>query len=321
MSSLLIILASLLVVIMSFSEKILASDSYPARPITLIIDQGAGGMADVMTRALSKSMEKELGKPIVCENKPGGGQTVARNFIVKSKPDGYTIGTAGISTNIIRPHMETLPFNVMTDHTDIAVYLNYTYALCVKEDAPWKTFEDILTYARKNPGKFTYGTAAIGSPQHIVMEQIAKKEGIKWSAVPFKSGSEPVLACLGGHVDAVAQGPADLVPQIQAGKLRMIFSLSEERWAIAPNIPSVMEKYGFYGLNYKSIVGPKGMQDQVVEKLQNAIKKATKDPAFVQVGKTLQADIYYMSGKDYSKFWRSKYDEMGEVIRAIGLGK
>lgn len=318
---LLVVFVWLFVTAISFSENVLAQGSFPSRPITLIIDQGVGGMNDITARAVAKAAEKELGQPIVCENKPGGGQTLARNIVVKSKPDGYTLGVSATSTNICAPHMQNLPFNVLTDHTDIAVYLKYAHALCVKSDAPWKTFEDVIAYARQNPGKFTYGTAGSGTTQHVVMERIAAKEGIKWSMVPFKSGSEPVLACLGGHVNAVAQGPVDLIPQIVAGKLRLILSLNDTRWQIAPNIPTTLEKYGFFGFNYKSIIGPKGMDDRIVAKLENAFKKAVDDPSYVQLCETIQAERYYMSGKDYSKLWRSEYDAMGKVIRDMGLGK
>ena len=271
----------------------------------MIIDQGAGGMNDVVVRALCRVAEKELGQPIVCENKPGGAGTLAVNTVIKSKADGYTLGISSFSTNIYKPHMEKLSFDVRTDQTDIAVYLKYTHALCVKADAPWKTFEEVIAYARKNPGKFNYSTAGIGSTQHIVMERIAMKEKIKWSSVPFKSGSESVLACLGGHVNATAAGPADVIPHIEAGKLRLLFSFVDYRWPVAPNIPCALEKYGFGGETYKSIMGPVGVPDAIVEKLQNAVKKAVDDPVYVQLAKTLQFDRCYMSGKDYSKLWRS----------------
>jgi tripartite-type tricarboxylate transporter receptor subunit TctC len=311
----------LLVTVISFPENVLAQGSFPSRPITLIIDQGVGGMGDVIARVVSKIAEKTVGQPIMCENKPGGGQTLAYNTIIKSKPDGYTIGVSGTSTNILQPHMQDLPFNVLTDHTDIAVYLKYAHALCVKTDSPWKTIEDIISYAKMNPGKFTYGTAGIGLSQHIIMERIAKKEGVKLSVVPFKSGNEPVLACLGGHVNAVAAGPADLIPHIQAGKLRLVLSLTETRWKIAPNIPNSFEKYGFSSLSLKAIIGPKGMPEQVVAKIENAYKKAVDDQSYIELCETVQADRYYMSGKDYSKLWRSEYEPMGKVIRDIDLGK
>lgn len=314
-------LIGVLLVISSFPKDTSGQTSFPARPITMIIESGAGGMADTMTRLLCKAAEKELGQPIVCENKPGGGMTIAKNYVVKSEPDGYTIGVSTTATNINIPHMRDLPYNVHTDQRDIATYFKYTHALCVKADAPWKTFEDVLAYAKQNPGKFTYATAGVGVTQHIVMERIAMKQGIKWSMVPFKSGSEAVVACLGGHTHAVAQGPADVIPHIEAGKLKLLLALNDNRWPISPNIPTVLEKYGFFGMNYQSIYGPRGIPDHAAEKLENAFKKAVSNPSFVEGAKTLQVVIFYMSGKDYDKFWRSHYDEMGKVVRDLGLGK
>jgi tripartite-type tricarboxylate transporter receptor subunit TctC len=316
-----LLIFSVLAAVTSFPERISAQGPFPSRPITMIIDQGAGGMNDVVVRALCRIAEKELGQAIACENKPGGAGTLAVNAVIKQKADGYTLGISSFSTNIYKPHMENLSFDVRTDQTDIAVYLKYTHALCVKADAPWKTFEEVVTYARKNPGKFTYSTAGVGSTQHITMARIAMKEKINWSMVPFKSGSESVLACLGGHVSATAAGPADVIPHIEAGKLRLLFSFVDYRWPIAPNIPCALEKYGFWGETYKSIIGPAGMSGAIVDKLQNAFKKAIDDPVFVQLAKTLQFDRCYMSGKDYSKLWRSQYDEGGKIIRDMGLGK
>lgn len=320
-SVLFIFFVGLSLTVTSFPGRISAQISFPAKPITMIIDQGPGGNADIMTRALVKASEKELGQPIVCENKPGGGMTVARNYVLKSKADGYTLGTSSTSTNIFKPHMEKLPYDVRTDQVDIAVFFKYAHALVVRADALWNTFEDVIAYARQNPGKFTYSTAGVGTIQHIVMEQIAMKERIKWSMVPFKSGSELVLACVGGHVNAAAAPAADIIPQIEAGKLRLVFALNESRWRIAPNVPCAKEKYGFFTLSYKSIYGPVGIPAEVTEKLEKAFKNAVDDPSYVELTKTFQVERYYMSGKDYNKLWKSQYDEMGRLIKILGLGK
>jgi tripartite-type tricarboxylate transporter receptor subunit TctC len=298
-----------------------AQQSFPTKPITLVIESGAGGMADVMTRAVAKIAEKDLGQPIVCENRPGGAMTIAKHNVLKAKPDGYTLGVATTATNINIPHMRELPYDVFQDQRDIAVYFKYTHALAVKADAPWKTFEEVVEYARRNPGKFTYATAGVGVTQHITMERIAMKEGIKVSMVPFKSGSEAALAALGGHTMAVAQGPADLVPHVQSGKLRLLLALNDNRWSVAPAVPTVQEKYGFFGINYQTIFGPKGIPEPIARRLESAFKKAVQDPSYLELAKSLQVDTYYMSGNDYDKFWKSQYDEMGRVIKTLGLAK
>ena len=308
-------------VMFSSPKNGLSQESYPTKSITVVIRSGAGGMADTMTRLICKVAEKELGQPIVCENRAGAGGVVGTSYVLKSKPDGYTLGASTTAPYINSPHMEKVPYNPLTDVTDILVYFKYTHALCVRTDAPWKTFEDVLDYARKNPGKFNYGAAGVGVTQHIVMERIAMKEGIKWSLVPFKSGTEPVVACLGGHIHAVAQGPADVAQHIEAGKLKLLLALNDNRWAIAPKVPTVQEKYGFYGLSLQSIFGPKGIPEPIKEKLHNAFKKAMSDPSYFEAAKSLNVDVFYMSGKDYEKLWKSQYDEMGRIIRDLGLGK
>lgn len=270
---------------------------------------------------MSKIAEKELGQPIICENKAGGGGAIAKSHVLKSKGDGYTLGVCTTATNINTPHMQKVPYNPLTDLKEVMVFMQYTHALCVRSDSPWNTFEDVLAYARQNPGKFTYGAAGIGVTQHIAMERIAMKEKIKWSIVPFKSGSEPVIALLGGHVNAAAQGPVDVIPHIQAGKLRFLLSLNDVRWPIAPNIPSMQEKYGFFGMSYESIYAPVGIAESVREKLEKAFKNAMNDPAFIEAAKAFNVVTVYMGGKEYEKMWKSHYEEMGKIIRELGLAK
>ena len=158
-----------------FPENSSTQESYPKKPITMVIRSGAGGMTDVMTRIICKAAEKEIGQPIVCENRAGGGGVVGMSYVLKSKPDGYTIGVTSTATYINNPHMEKVPYDPLNDITDIMVFYQTTHALCVRTDAPWKSFEDVLIYARKNPGKFTYGVAGVGVTQHICVERIARK--------------------------------------------------------------------------------------------------------------------------------------------------
>jgi tripartite-type tricarboxylate transporter receptor subunit TctC len=298
-----------------------AQEPFPTRPITILRPSTPGGQADVMLRIISKAAEKELGQPILVENKPGGGGIVAMTSVTRAKPDGYTLMDGSTSLFINVPHMQTVSFDVVTDFTQIIVDYKYTHGLAVRADSPFKTFEDITAFARKNPGKFSYGSSpGIGTTQHIVMERIAIKEGIRWTMVPFKSGAESTIACLGGHLDSVAQGPGDLVQYIKAGKLRLILQLNDQRWDVAPDVPTVFEKYGFYGLAFHSIFGPKGLPDRIVNILHDAFKKAATDKSFIDACNTSAIDIKYMNGKDYDKAWKPEYEVMGKILNSMGLG-
>lgn len=296
-----------------------SQEQYPNRPITVVYGFGPG-FGDSLTRAICKAVEKQLGQPVVVESKIGATGSIGMNFVVKSKPDGYTLGSNFTSSYLILPHLRKLPYNPLADSVIIAPYFKYNFALAVKVDAPWNTFEDVIAYARKNPGKFTYGSTGVGVPQHIAMERVALKEGIKWTFVPFKSPSEAVVSCLGGHTDAVSQGSVDVISHVRAGKLKFLLILDDKRWPAFPNIPTILEKgYNFYAMSYGLINGPKGMPEPFIKRLEDAINKAKKDPSFIETLDNFQVEPAAVTGKEYFETLRSEYDEMGRVIKAIGL--
>lgn len=171
----------------SFPGAGFSQEAYPNKPVTVIVTFGAG-MMDTITRTICKAAEKEFGQPFVIENKPGGGGSIGMVYVLKSKPNGYTIGVTGTTNFLVTPHLQNLPFNILTDTTDIIAVGKYNFLLAVQVDAPWKTFDDLIAYAKMNPGKFSYAGAGVALAQHICMERIALKEKIKWNAVPFKGG-------------------------------------------------------------------------------------------------------------------------------------
>ena len=292
---------------------------FPDHPITLVSPTGPG-MQDTMARIVCKAAEKELGVPVVVESKPGAAGTIGVNYVLKSKPDGYTLGSLVTSAYFIIPHMRKVPYNPFTDSIDITTIYKYNFGLAVRSDAPWNSMGELLTYAKNNPGKFTYSTAGVGRPQHICMEQIALKRGLKWTHIPFNSGGESVTACLGGHADGTAQGSADLIPYIKAGKLKLLVTLDDRRWPGFPNVPNIMEiEKDICALSYGSIFAPKGVPESVVKKLEEAFNKAKKDPAYIESAGKFQVEIGLLNGKEYSNLWRSKYEEMGKIIQHLGI--
>ncbi len=296
-----------------------AQAPYPNRPITMVVVWGPG-MADTMVRAVCKAAEKKMGQPIIVENKPGAGGALGTNYVVKAEPDGYTMGVTATSVLSIIPHMRNLPFNPLTDVNDVCALYKYNHGLAVRADAPWKTLEDVIAYARKNPGKFTYANAGVGSTQHLIMEMIAIKEGIKWTMVPYKSGGDSTMACLGGHADAVTMGSVDLLPHIKAGKLRLLVSLNDFRWAPVPDVPNLLEKkYGFYALNFNTIVAPKGVPEPIRQKVEGVFKEVLKDPSLLEFAQKFGVELFFVSGKDYSALWREKYTERGKIIKTLGI--
>ena len=298
----------------------MAQDAYPSRPIHVIVGATPGAL-DTMTRNLFKAAEKELGQPVVIENKPGAGQALAFGVVTQAKPDGYTLGvtTTSLLTNV--PHMIKAQFNVLTDAVDIMAFCRYSQVLAVGAQTPWQSFDELIAWARKNPGKFNYATSGTGNAMHIAMEQIAMQEGIEWLAIPYRGGGgDAVTAALGGVTQGVAQSPLEVGAHVKAGKLRPLLILTDSRVADFPDVPTILEKgYKFTASTYMSVYAPKGLPEPIRQKLEEVLRRAVQDPAYLNGAKTFGLEPVYMGGKDYTEYWRPKYDEMKKVITKLGL--
>ena len=180
------------------------AQTFPNRPVNLIVPWPAGGTTDVVMRALATATEKHLGQSLVIENRGGASGTLGpAHMAANAKPDGYTV--AQIPITVFRlPHMRKTTFDPAKDFTYIIGLTGYTFGVVVRKDAPWKTFQELLADAKANPTKINYGTPGAGTSLHITMEQIAKHQGLKWTHVPFKGNAEATTALLGGHIQVLA---------------------------------------------------------------------------------------------------------------------
>jgi len=298
-----------------------SQERYPEKPISIIHGWSAGGLADVFTRLLADAASKKLGQLIVVENRLGAHGIIAANTIVKSKPDGYTLGGGVSSQFLITCNMMKVPFDPIKDITQILVFFNYEIGLVVRSDSPWKTWEEFKNYAKQNPGKVRYGSPGAGSMQQLTFEMIGQREGIKWTHIPFPGSREPVIAVLGGHIEAAIPGKADVLSLIKSGQLRFLLPLNDRRWEIAPNVPHLGELGYDNAFTYFSIWGPKGLPESIRSKLENVFHEAMKDQNFVDAANRSQIDIIYVPGKDYAKMLEEKFPKYKKVIDDLGLAE
>ncbi len=297
-----------------------AQEKYPTKPINFIIGYPAGGTTDVCARPLVTAASKILGQPIVVVNKPGGASSVAVATLKTEKPDGYTIGILP-SGAVLSQHMRKVPYDSATDFTPVMQYALYLYGLVVRADSPWNTFKEFIDYAKANPGKIRYSTAGPGTPQHLVMERLALKEKIKWTHIPFEGGSPAISALLGGHVEASSQ-TTEWKVHVEGGRLKLLAVYGEKRMIDFPNVPTLLELgYGFSAPSLISIVGPKGLSPQIVETLHGAFRKAMEDPDFIKVGRQMDQPSLYRGPQDLAKYLVNMNEEMGTLIRSLGLRK
>jgi tripartite-type tricarboxylate transporter receptor subunit TctC len=314
---------SLLVLIMGVAlipwVPALAAD-YPAKPITFVVPFQPGGFTDLMSRALANSMKKDLGQPVIVENKGGGGGTVGIGYVTSRPADGYTIGllTPG---GVLAGHMGKSPYHPLKDLTYICRITAAYTGIVVKPDSPFKTLKDLVNYAKQNPGKVTYGTSGSGTITHLAMEDLGAIAGVNWKVLPFKSGPEAATALMGGHVDAVSDSPS-WQPLVDGGKLRLLALFSEKRSPRYPDVPTVKES-GFNSsmLGVSGIIGPKGMPKPVVQRLDSAFKKALDDPEVLEVLKRFDSPVLYLNSDDYYKWAQQDFETSGKLVKKLGLDK
>jgi len=300
----------------------LARSEYPERPVTVILGMDAGGVTDVSIRAMAPGVGTALGKPIVVENRGGGGGAVALGVVATAKSDGYTL-FGGQNVSIVdTPLMQKVPFKPLASFTPIVVFAGSEHsALLVKSDSPWKTFKEFIDYAKKNPGKVKYSSAGVGSGMHVAMEVIAHKQGIKWVHVPYKGTAPSRMALLGGHVDACSSG-VDWPPFVQSGQLRVLATHGEKRSPHFQDVPTLKELgYGFVSETAHSIVGPAGLSPDVVGKLEAAFKKGTETPEFKTALEKLYLSPIFMNSKEYDQHLKDKWGRTETMFKEIGIIK
>ena len=294
---------------------------FPTKPVTLVCPWPAGGSTDIQMRALAEASAKHLGQPIVIENKPGASGTVGPATVAAgARPDGYMLSQIPITVFRL-PFMQNVTWDPLKDFTYIVHLTGYTFGVVVKADAPWKTWQEFIAYAKANPGKVTYGTPGAGTTLHLTMEAIAARQGIKWTQVPFKGGAENTAAVLGGHTMANADstGWASLV---DAGQLRLLVTWTAQRTKRWPNVPTLKELgYGIVSNSPYGIAGPKGMDPNVVKILHDAFRKGLEDPAHLKTLERLDMEPFYKGTEDYRKFVTEQVEEAKAQVEMLGLRK
>lgn len=298
----------------------LAQAGFPNRSIRLIVPWLPSAAADIELRALGQAATRLLGQPVAVENRAGasgilGPQAVAN----EARGDGYLLTQLHASAFRVPFMMQRPPYDVLTDFTPILQLVGYSYGLVVRPDSPWRSWADFVAHAKANPGRVTFGTAGIGTTQHITMEAVGRRLGLEWVHVPFRGGGGDVQALLGGQLDAVASSTlwAELV---RTGQLRLLVSFGSERIKRFPEAPTLREvgvdtaQTSPYGL-----VGPKGIDPGVVRVLHDAFRAALHDPEHLATIERLDMPLAYLDSAAYAASIPRTQLEQREIVQSLGL--
>lgn len=298
----------------------LAQEKFPSRAVTLIAPWPAGGSSDGVMRAFGKSASSALGVPVIVENRPGVGGTLGASAMLQAKPDGYTV--TQLPLGIYRlPHMQAMPFHPVNDITHIVCLTGYTFGIACVPDAPFKNIQEMVAYAKANPGKLEYGHTGTGTTPHLAIEEFSAKAGIQLNPVPFKGSAEIMQAILGGHIRMMS-GTTEFAPHVQSGKLRLLATLGSQRNKAFPDVPTVKES-GWDTISESpfGIGGPKGMDPAVVKVLHDAFKATLDDPEVKAALDKFYQPVIYMNTADYTAYAARTFAAEKATIERLGLAK
>ena len=300
-----------------------AQEPYPSRPITIVVPFPPGGVADLTARPVAAAIEKVLKNPVGVVNKTGAAGAVGMQSVATSRPDGYTLLLALSSISII-PEADKLfgrpPAFTVDQLTPIALVSADPTILVVPADKPWKTARDFIEDAKRRPGQISFSSSGVYGTLHMAMELLSHAAGIKLRHVPYSGAGPALTAILGGHVDALASGPAVVLPHIKSGKLRALAGWGDKRVAALPEVPTLKE-LGYPDAEFyiwAGVFAPRGTPEPVLAKLRDALRAGVNDPDFKGAMDKLETPIVFKQGEEFRKFFEADAKRLAEGVRKVG---
>lgn len=297
----------------------LAQPRFPDRPIRLIVPWTAGGPADVGYRILAESVQRQLGQPVVVENRAGAAGILGAVALQEARPDGHTVSQMHVGVvrqMLLNPRP---PYHPIDDLTYILQITGFTMGVVVRADAPWRTLPELLDHAKANPGRLNYGSLGTGSTQHLVIERIAAQRDLSMTHVPYRGTSDTLRALLGGEIHFASES-SGWAPMVLSGQLRLLAIYTSARAQRFPDVPTLRET----GIDIVvdspgGLIGPKGMNADTVRILADAFRKAAQEPAHLQFLERLDQPLLLLDGPAYRDAMRRTMEEEREVLRRLNL--
>ena len=314
--------AALAVVLAATAGLATAQAPFPSKPITLVVPFPPGGLADIVGRPVAEAMSRDLGQPVVIENKGGAGGGIGMGLVAKAPPDGYTLVMALASYSVLPEADTIIGRSQMYSYQSLRPVARFTAdptVLAVRADAPWKTVKDFVDDAKKRPGAINYGSSGNYGTMHVPMEILAQNAGIRMTHIPFTGAGPAVVALLGGQIDAISSGPATVLQQVKAGKLRVLAHWGNGRLEALPDVPSLKDSgYNAEYAQWSGLFVPSATPEPVVQRLRNAARAAGSDPRVKEVIGNAGSPVMFQDTPDFEKYVQSDVRRMGDVVHRIG---
>ncbi len=299
-----------------------AQASFPSKPITMIVPFPPGGLADLVARPVAEAMSRDLGQPVVIENKGGAGGGIGMGLAAKAPADGYTVLMA-LSSYSVLPEADAIlgrsPMYAFNALRPIARFTADPTVLAVRVDAPWKTVKDFVEDAKKRPGAINYGSSGNYGTMHVPMEILAQNAGVKLTHVPFTGAGPAVVALLGGQIEAVSSGPATVLQHVKAGKLRVLGHWGSAKLDALPDVPALKDAgYNAEYAQWSGLFIPAGTPEPVAQRLRAAARAAANDAKVKEVILNAGSPVLYQDTPDFEKYVQADVRRMADVVKKMG---
>lgn len=302
---------------MAFGQVAIA-DAYPSKPIKLIVPYSAGGGGDTTSRFIADMASDIMGVNFVVENKTGGGATIGIGAVAKSAPDGYTVGFISTSPITIRTHMMQAPYDPLTDLTYIGQFVSSPMPIIVRSDSDWQTLDDMMAFARANPGGLRWSTAVQRGGPHVAVQAAFAQEGAKATFIPSKGGAKALAALLGKTIDMAAI--TDFAAPLADGKVRLLAETTPNRNPAAPDAPTLTEAgYPLAPTIFFGLAGPAGLPQEVTDKWDAVLAEIVASAKFQDLAQKLKATPKFANSADFTRTVHADYKTAGEVLSKIEL--
>jgi tripartite-type tricarboxylate transporter receptor subunit TctC len=299
----------------------LGAEKYPTKPIQVIVPFTAGGSSDLTARTVEKYWTKYSPQPWLIVNKPGAGGVLGEEFVVRSKPDGYTIYVGqGSGHDFVMPHLQKMPFDPMKDIAPVARLSIHSIVICVSGKSPIRSMKDVIDYANKG-NKVTAAVSTAAGSVDLVMRAISKRANIPITTVPFAGGADATTALAGGHLVIGGGHPSEVLPHIKAGRFRPIGVALDKRDETLPNVPTLKEQ----GINVatwgsvKGVAVPLNTPPEIIEYIASTLKKVCEDKDFKKTMASIGQPVDYLNTKDWTAFMQRAYKDYGDLIKELDI--
>lgn len=302
-----------------------AAQTYPSRPVRMLVPYSAGGPTDLLARALAPKMSESMGQPVIVENRLGAGGSIAMDAIAKGAPDGYLIGVGLSGTQSINPHLYAkLPYNPLKDFTPITPIVSYVNVLIVGQAVPVNSVAELIAYAKANPNKVAYASGGKGASNHLSGELLRALTGAPMVHVPYKGNAPALVNVISGNATFMFDILTTALPQIRSGKVRALAVTSAKRSQYAPDVPT-MKEAGVEGHDevgsdlWMGIFAPPGTPKPIADRLYAEIVKAMNAPELVERVRALAYDVWTLKPEEFAAHLKTDYAKWGKVVKAAGI--